>query len=137
MASEDNEAARKLMSWTQKFRKQKNHLFYAPISLQQAATTADQPARGPIWASRTVFPAPKDNSVVSSITGAIHNLSDDLHEEDIVATLADVRVQWSGFRSGVGKNENEPDITEEEKYKGLMKDTKSRTTIIYVHGGLN
>jgi len=138
MASEeDNEAAKQLMRWTQKFRKEKNHLFYAPISLQQAATTADQPAKGPVWASRTVLPAPKDNSIISSITGAIHSLSDDLYKEDLVATLADVKVQWSGYRSGVGKNENEPDITEEEKYRGLMKDTKSRTTIIYAHGGLN
>ncbi|PQE20483.1 hypothetical protein CJF30_00001806 [Rutstroemia sp. NJR-2017a BBW] len=138
MASEeDNEAAKSLMRWTQKFRKEKNHLFCASISLQQAATTADQPAKGPIWASRTVLPNPKDNSIISSITEAIYSLSNDPPKEDLVATLADVKVQWSGFRSGVGKNETEPDITEEEKYRGLMKDTKSRTTIIYVHGGLN
>jgi hypothetical protein len=138
MASEeDNEAAKRLMRWTQKFRKEKNHLFYAPISLQQAATTADQPAKGPVWASRTAFPAPNDDSIISSITGAIQSLSGDLNREELVATVADVKVQWSGFRSGVGENGDEPNIAEKEKYRGLMKDMKSRTTIIYAHGGLN
>ncbi|KAJ8070670.1 hypothetical protein OCU04_001041 [Sclerotinia nivalis] len=134
---EDSDAAKNLMSWTQKFRKDKNHLFYAPISLQQAATTADQPANGPVWASRTTLPAPKCDSILTAITEAVYDLDDSSCRADLVATLADVQVQWSGFRSGVGKNEKEPNITEEEKYQGLMKDTQSKTTIIYVHGGLN
>ncbi|EMR86267.1 putative lipase esterase protein [Botrytis cinerea BcDW1] len=137
MASdEDKEAVKKLMSWTQKFRKDKNHLFYAPISQQQAITTADQPANGPVWASRTILPAPEDDSIITAITEAIYDL-DDGSCTDLVATLADVQVQWSGFRSGVGKREKEPNISERDKYKGLMKDTRSKTTILYVHGGLN
>ncbi|KAM0189880.1 hypothetical protein ACHAPC_002982 [Botrytis cinerea] len=137
MASdEDKKAVEKLMSWTQKFRKDKNHLFYAPISQQQAITTADQPANGPVWASRTILPAPEDDSIITAITEAIYDL-DDGSCTDLVATLADVQVQWSGFRSGVGKREKEPNISERDKYKGLMKDTRSKTTILYVHGGLN
>ncbi|KAF5877910.1 putative lipase esterase protein [Botrytis fragariae] len=133
---EDKDAVKKLMSWTQKFRKDKGYLFYTPISLQQAITTADQPATGPVWASRTILPAPKDDCIITAITEAIYDL-DDGSCADLVATLADVQVQWSGFRSGVGRHEKEPTISEEDKYKGLMKDTRSKTTIIYAHGGLN
>ncbi|KAF7920235.1 uncharacterized protein EAE97_011576 [Botrytis byssoidea] len=83
---DDKEAVKKLMSWTQK---------------QQAISTADQPANGPVWASRTILPAPKDDSIVTATTEAICDLGDGSCA-DLVATLADVQVQWSGFRSGVG-----------------------------------
>ncbi|TGO46780.1 hypothetical protein BCON_0308g00100 [Botryotinia convoluta] len=133
---EDKEAVKKLMSWTQNFRKDKVHLFCTPISLQQAITTADQPANGPVWASRTILPAPKDDSIITAITEAIYDL-DDGSCADLVATSADVQVQWSRLRSGVGGHEKEPNISGKDKYRGLMKDTRSKTTIIYAHGGLN
>ncbi|KAF7922668.1 hypothetical protein EAE99_007245 [Botrytis elliptica] len=138
MASDqESPAAKKLIEWTQKFRKEKNHLFYTPLSFQQAVTTADRPAKGSVWASRTVLPAPEDDSTITAITDAIYDLDNTGSREYFETTLADVKVQWSGFRSGVGEKEDEPDISEEDKYKGLMKDTKSRITILYAHGGMN
>ncbi|TGO49411.1 hypothetical protein BOTNAR_0432g00020 [Botryotinia narcissicola] len=130
---DDKEAVKKLISWTQKFRKDKGHLFYTPISQQQAISTADQPANGPVWASRTILPAPKDDSIVTAITEAICDL-DDGSCADLVVTLADVQVQWSGFRFGVGGRDKELNMSEKDKYKGLMKDTRSKATIIYAHG---
>ncbi|KAF7906835.1 hypothetical protein EAF00_001113 [Botryotinia globosa] len=68
----------------------------------------------------TILPAPKDDSIVTVITEAICDL-DGGSCADLVASLAD----------------KEPNISEKYKYKGLMKDTRSKTTIIYAHGGLN
>lgn len=133
---EENEAVKKLMNFTRIYNESKSHLFYLPISVQQAATTGDHPAKGQVWASRTTFPAPKDDEIVTVIREAVHELDDNC-KENLKFSVADVNVQWSGFRSGVGKMEPEPNIPEREKYNGLMKDVNSKTTIIYVHGGLN
>jgi len=106
-------------------------------AIQQAASATDRPAHGPVWASRTKFPAPKDNAIVATVIEAIVNAGDDsdIANELLSPSIADVGVQWSGCRSGVGKDDKEPDISEKEKHEGLMRDTRSKTTILYVHGG--
>lgn len=137
MSSKEGEtspATEKLAGLTQAFLKAQSHRFYTSISNQQAATTKDRPAYGQIWASRTILPAPKDDTLLTAVMEAVKDLGDG--STDIVPPLlADVKIQWSGFRSGVSKNDEEPNISEREKYDGLMKDTKSKTTILYVHGG--
>lgn len=66
---------------------------------------------------------------------AIIDLGDGSSVDLISPSLADVKVQWSGYRAGAKQNDKEPDISEKEKYRGLMKDTWLKTTILYVHGG--
>lgn len=131
----ESPAERKLRQLTQTFLKKKGHLFYAPVSIQQAISAADSPATGPVWASRTTFPAPKDNALLTAVMEAIIDLGDGSSTDLISPSLADVKVQWSGYRVGAKQNDTEPDISEKEKYRGLMKDTRSETTILYVHGG--
>lgn len=46
-----------------------------------------------------------------------------------------VNVRWTGHRPGVGEEEPEPAASEQEKYRGLVKDTKSPLTIMYFLGG--
>lgn len=133
---ETSPAERKLLQLTQAFLKNKAQLFYAPVSIQQAVSTADRPTKGPIWASRTTFPRPKDDAILTAVLKAIADLGGSSTAElRLPTSLADVKVQWSGYRAGAKKSDQEPEISEREKYKGLMEDTKSKTTIIYVHGG--
>jgi hypothetical protein len=128
-------AERKLQQLTQTFLKNKSHLYYAPVSIQQALTTADRPANGPVWASRTTFPAPKDNAILTAVVNAVIDLGDGSRTDLFPISLADVKVQWSGNRDGAKQTDEEPDISEKEKYRRLMKDTRSKTTILYIHGG--
>jgi len=130
---QDTQAEQELVSSTQKLRNDKKSSFHAPVSVQQAATNADRRANGPVWASRTVFPAPKNDALLVAVLEAITGLGDD--PKEVHPILADVKVQWSGYRSGAGKKDKEPDISEKAKYEGLMKDTASKTTILYIHGG--
>ncbi|KAF4636422.1 hypothetical protein G7Y89_g1668 [Cudoniella acicularis] len=134
---EETPASRKLLHLTQTFSKTKAHIFYAPVSLQQAVTATDRPANGPVWASRTTFPAPKNDAILTAVTEAIADLGDgsESSNETPASSVEDVQFQWSGYRTGVEKGEKEPDVSEREKYEGLMRDTRSKTTILYVHGG--
>lgn len=112
--------------------------------MQQEISAADRPAIGPIWASRISFPAPKSDALLEIVKKAIVDLGDGdsvemMKDISTGCTLADVKVEWSGYRSGVGgpkdNNWDEPNISDKEKYKGMMGDARGKTTILYVHGG--
>lgn len=49
--------------------------------------------------------------------------------------LADLPAEWTGYRADADEKSTLPDISEEEKYKELMKDVKENMTILYIHGG--
>lgn len=134
MSSEGNNTEKRILELKRDFVSRKAHLYYAPVSMQQAATAVDIPAKGPAWASRVVLPAPGDDTIVRAISNAIKHLGNG--DEDFAAlSLADVKAQWSGYRPKAMGNEEEPDISEKEKYEGMMKDTISKTTMLYAHGG--
>lgn len=134
MSSEGNDAEKRILQMKQDFVSRKAHLYYLPVSMQQAATAVDIPAKGPAWASRVTLPAPSNDNVVRVILDAIKDLGNG--DEDFAApSLADVKAQWSGYRPKAQEKEEEPDISEKEKYEGLMKDTTSKTTMLYAHGG--
>ena len=134
MATQESNVDDRLVRLTQDFLKKKAAFYYQPVSAQQAATAIDFPAKGPMWASRTVLPAPREDAILGVVLDCIKELGNG-HEDFTPPSTADVKVQWSGFRKGVEQKEPEPDISEREKFEKLMRDTSSPTTILYAHGG--
>ncbi|KAJ8604257.1 hypothetical protein MRB53_041855 [Persea americana] len=117
-------------------------------------------AKGPVWISRTAFPAPSNTNerqeIVTSVLAAIEALVDQdvpplkpsdpaapsvglARERDPTilqgATVEDVKLEWIGHRAGAEVKAPEPDISEEEKYERLAKDAESELVVLYAHGG--
>lgn len=126
---------KRLLEMTRKWVEEKGSMLFAPISMQQFATSKDFPAKGPQWVSRDVLKKPSHTSELSSLVlDAVCDLG--TGEEQIGHILVeDVKIQWTAFRPSAGPLDREPSISEEDKYRKLMNDTGSRTTILYAHGG--
>ncbi|KAL9619808.1 MAG: hypothetical protein Q9160_005644 [Pyrenula sp. 1 TL-2023] len=126
----------KLLSRKEEFLRRNAAFYYSPVSFQQFKTTADRPARGPIWVSRTSFPPVASNDITHALHEAIRDLGSggETYEKPI---FEDVKVQWTGYRSGAGPTDPEPNIEEREKYRHLTEDLESDTVIYYIHGGFH
>ena len=118
----------------QAFKQKLNKRSYNTISQQQALTTKDIPAKGPMWVSRATFHTALDYRARSIVFNAIQGLG---NGEEVYASpsLSNVEGEWVGFRGGVGMTEGEPDISEKDKYTSLMQETRSKLTMLYIHGG--
>ena len=107
-----------------------------PLSTVQRATLVDTDVRGHSWVSRTSFPAPEDvgNGLQNLLEWAIEVLGGRrCHYARPSIEAVDAR--WTGYSLGVGEEEAESLASEQHKYRRLMKDSKSRLTIMYIHGG--
>ncbi|KAI9757110.1 MAG: hypothetical protein M4579_003588 [Chaenotheca gracillima] len=116
-----------------------------PIWKRQELDQKDPGARGPIWISRTSFPAPgKPGEAEYDVRRAVLDVVEDLAEETNMdlsfarssATVANVKAEWVGRRLGVDDAKApEPEISERANYEALMGDVGNEVTIFYVHGG--
>ncbi|KAJ5683794.1 uncharacterized protein N7477_000139 [Penicillium maclennaniae] len=86
-----------------------------------------------MWVSKVTLPEPEFD-VRDAILRAIDDLKTGDETFDVPA-IAPVEAEWTGYRSGVGKNTPQPDLTEAEKYAELRKESPSDMTILYLHGG--
>lgn len=100
----------------------------------QQQTTRDREAKGPMWVSRVVLPAPREDDARQTVCDAIKILGGG-DEQYICPTTEDVRAQWVGHRAGVSNAEHEPVMSEAEKFRCLMREVECRTTLLYMHGG--
>ena len=81
-------------------------------------------------------PAPTQCNIKDALYRAIEALGDGTHSQTIEdVDILPVSGEWVGHRVGVGKNAPEPDMSETDKYRGLMSDTRSKITILFLHGG--
>jgi acetyl esterase/lipase len=106
------------------------------ISSQQAMFLKDPGVKGKMWVSKVTLPPPPDDDVRAHVFSAIAALGNG-KEEYTKPALEPVGAEWVGFRDGVSDNEAEPAISEKDKYDNLIKEAKSRITILYFHGGSN
>ncbi|KAF4631618.1 hypothetical protein G7Y89_g6505 [Cudoniella acicularis] len=103
----------------------------------QKETSRDTLAKGPVWISRAIFPAPPE----SDLRDSLYFICDQLKNPHQTITpkyevpLLDVRLEFVGSRSGVPANATEPDMSELEKLERLEKECESDLTILYIHGG--
>lgn len=105
-----------------------------PLGQVQQLGLKDSGIKGPLWISKATMPAAQGMPVKNALIRAIKELGNG-SEEYVVPELHDVEGEWTGYRSGVGKNAPRPDISEEEQYTRLMQEVKSDVTILYFHGG--
>lgn len=107
----------------------------------QAQTTKDPGIKGKLWIAteKILAPAKEEQGLREAVFKAIEDMkaSDAGVLNYTKPDLADIEVEWTGFRPDAGKDEPLPDISEEEKYKKMMTEPcrTSQTTILYFHGG--
>ena len=108
-----------------------------PLSTLQLQYPKEAPARGPIWISRTYFPAPSDSSIRDALQCTFDRLAscDQQHLSAKDTTLEDVRVEWIGRRLNNECNVSESNMSERQKYTALAHACEKDKTILYVHGG--
>lgn len=107
--------------------------FTVGIGEQQKKSMRDPGVKGPMWISKVTLPQPEDD-VREAVFKAIEELKIGDETYDVPAVLP-VEAEWTGHRSGVDKNAPLPEISEEEKYKELLKEAPADMVILYFHGG--
>lgn len=104
-----------------------------PVSQQQKSSMRDPGIKGPMWVSKVTMPRPEDD-VQEAVVKAVETLKQGGETYDIPG-VAPVEAEWTGYRSGVGRHTSQPNISEEEKYRALRKDSPRDMAILYFHGG--
>ncbi|KAE8152688.1 Alpha/Beta hydrolase protein [Aspergillus avenaceus] len=104
-----------------------------PVGKQQKGSMRDPGIKGPMWVSKITLPQPED-SIQEAVFKAFEELKLGDETYDIPG-MVPVEAEWTAYRSGVDKNATLPDISEEEKFKELRKETKDGMAILYFHGG--
>lgn len=107
----------------------------------QATTLKDPGIKGKTWVAKATMKAPSAEE--EGMREAVFRAIEDMKPESAGTLnytkpdLADIEVEWTGFRPEAAKDEPLPDISEEEKYKKLMAEPSrsSETTVLYFHGG--
>lgn len=108
--------------------------FSTPVSKQQRGSMRDPGIKGPMWVSKVEIPEPEDD-VQRAVLDAVESLKITGEETYDIPGVASVEAEWTGYRRGVEKETPLPDISEEEKYKELRKDSPADMVILYFHGG--
>ncbi|KAF2656600.1 alpha/beta-hydrolase [Lophiostoma macrostomum CBS 122681] len=108
-----------------------------PISKLQAESSRDVPSRGPVWISRSHFPAPPEDGLKEALFTIIDSLKEPEHIIQSPAELdqVNVGVEFISNRKGAREGDTEPDISEPEKLKRIENDLETDTVILYIHGG--
>ncbi|PLB36061.1 putative lipase/esterase [Aspergillus candidus] len=107
--------------------------FMIPVSKQQKGSMRDPGIKGPIWVSKVTLPAPGED-----VCNAVRKAFEDLQsggETFEPPGVGPVEAEWTGYRSGVDKNEPLPDIPEDAKFDALRAEAPSDSVILYFHGG--
>lgn len=108
--------------------------FKTAVLTRQRETTQDREAKGSLWVSRVTLPAPAEDDARQIIFNAIETLGIG-NEQYTRPTTEAVKAQWTGYRAGVSAMEPEPNVSEAEKFCGLMKEVECPITILYTYGG--
>ncbi|KAF8867241.1 hypothetical protein BDZ45DRAFT_667212 [Acephala macrosclerotiorum] len=116
-----------------------------PVSRVQKLSLRDPGVKGRIWISRFTAPKPDEDDIGRALFEAIEECGDPGQvDKEIGETkvknyqepeLVPVEAEWTGYRTGATKQSVELKISEEQKYKEMMREVTSPTTILYFHGG--
>jgi len=108
-----------------------------PISKTQAMTLTDPGIKGRIWISKVASQVPPETGIQDALAEVIRALSDDEARAAgfRIPDIVPVEAEWTGYRADVPDDAPLPDVSEEHKYKEMMKECKNKTTVLYFHGG--
>ncbi|USP73966.1 acetyl-hydrolase [Curvularia clavata] len=105
-----------------------------PISKMQRLTCKDPGVKGKIWVSKVKMEVPEDDAR-QMLFKAIEDMGTGKEQWDR-AEQRPLEAEWNGYRADAKDDEPEPaGLSEKEKYENLMKETKSKVTVLYFHGG--
>jgi hypothetical protein len=104
------------------------------LEKEQALGVKDPGVKGQMWVSKCSISIPENSDVKERMFEGIEGLKEG-SETFYDAPVQEVTGEWMGHRAGVDKKAPELDISEEEKYKHLMKEVESDLTVLYIHGG--
>jgi acetyl esterase/lipase len=106
-----------------------------PISKLQRLTCKDPGVKGKIWVSKVKQDVPEEDDVRQMLFSAIDAMGTG-EETWTKPEQRPLEAEWNGYRSDAKPDEPEPvDMSEETKYENLVKETKSKVTLLYFHGG--
>lgn len=106
------------------------------ISKQQRLTTKDPGVKGKVWISKVKCSVPEDGDAVRKLLfKAIEDLKEGGEAYDEPASTP-LEAEWTGYRAAAHHQTPEPEgLSEKEKYVELMRETSSKVTLLYFHGG--
>ncbi|KAJ4266314.1 hypothetical protein NW762_004298 [Fusarium torreyae] len=104
------------------------------VSSVQQLTLRDSGIKGHIWVSKYASPRPPETSIRDALITAVKHLGGSTCRVP-VPDMVDVEAEWTGYRSGVARGAPLPDVSERERYHGMMRECKHPTTVLYLHGG--
>jgi acetyl esterase/lipase len=106
-----------------------------PISKLQRLTCKDPGVKGKIWVSKVKLNVPEEDDIRQMMFKAIDDMSVG-GEQWTKPDQRPLEAEWDGYRADVKDDEPEPaGMSEKDKYESLMKETKSKVTLLYFHGG--
>ncbi|KAL7622268.1 hypothetical protein AAE478_007772 [Parahypoxylon ruwenzoriense] len=111
------------------------------ISETQAMTTRDPGVKGRLWVSTVASEVPPEHGIRDALVAAIDAMSDSGVQDAAAAhplkvpDVVPVEAEWTGYRANATPDSPLPAISEEQKYRELMKECKNATTVLYFHGG--
>ncbi|KAL2063023.1 hypothetical protein VTL71DRAFT_6095 [Oculimacula yallundae] len=108
-----------------------------PLSQLQRMSVKGPEIKGRIWVSKVTMPKPEEDDVRQKLFKCIEGLREEGDEQGGFnePELKEVEAEWVGYRAGATKTSAELRTGEEEKYKEMMKEVESPTTVLYFHGG--
>ncbi|RYO80537.1 hypothetical protein DL764_009888 [Monosporascus ibericus] len=108
-----------------------------PISKTQAMTLRDPGIKGRIWVSKVASNIPPENHIRDTLLAAVDGMKEQKSSTTSfrIPDIASVQAEWTGYRAKAARDSPPPAISEEEKYREMMKECKSSPTILYFHGG--
>ncbi|KAH5099481.1 hypothetical protein HBI21_054110 [Parastagonospora nodorum] len=109
----------------------------APSSITkvQNLTTKDPGVKGKVWASKVKLAAAEEDDVRQLMFKAIEDMGTG-EEQWTKPETQPLEAEWNGYRADAKDDEPEPaGMSEKEKYEAMMKETTSKTTVLYFHGG--
>ncbi|KAF7511689.1 hypothetical protein GJ744_003852 [Endocarpon pusillum] len=109
-----------------------------PIGKTQRGSLRDPGIKGKMWISKITLPRPEDHEGITprdALDMAIKDLGDGSETYTLPGTSA-VEAEWTGYRNGVDSDAPRPDLSEEEQYRQLMSEVRSKVTVLYFHGGV-
>ncbi|KAI1777088.1 alpha/beta hydrolase fold-domain-containing protein [Hypoxylon cercidicola] len=108
------------------------------VSEVQAMTLRDPGVKGKMWVSTMASQVPPETGIRDALFAAIDAMSGPEQKGApplAVPDIVPVEAEWTGYRAAATKDSKPPAIPEEEKYRELVKECTSSTTILYFHGG--
>lgn len=105
------------------------------ISKIQRLTTKDPGVKGKVWVSKVKLDVPEEDDVRQLVFKAIDDMGTG-QEQWTKPETRPLEAEWNGYRADAKPEEPEPAaLSEQEKYENLIKETSSKVTMLYFHGG--